>query len=180
MSVPHLVRADTQEQIAWIGGSVHSVILDSAATENRLAAFRSSMRAGAGSPVHVHDRDDETVFVLEGIGIFWAGDQRWELKSGDTAYLPRGVPHTYLITSDTVDMITVCNPAGLEEFFRTAGWDLSHPRPPDWTVDIGALQAAAEATGQRVLGPPLTVGEQMPADYLNAELRIDGSESAEG
>jgi hypothetical protein len=62
------------------------------------------------------------VFVLEGEGIFWAGDQRWQLISGDTAFLPRGVPHTYLFTSDTAEVNTVCNPAGMEEFFRAAGW----------------------------------------------------------
>lgn len=32
------------------------------------------------------------------------------------AFLPRGVPHTYLFTSDTAEIITVCNPAGMEEF----------------------------------------------------------------
>jgi quercetin dioxygenase-like cupin family protein len=117
--VPDIARGATQQQISWIGGSV---ALDAAATQNRLAMFRSSMRGGAASPVHVHDRGDETVFVLEGEGIFWAGDQRWQLISGDTAFLPRGVPHTYLFTSDTAEVNTVCNPAGMEEFFRAVGW----------------------------------------------------------
>lgn len=94
MSGAYIARAATQQQISWIGGSVHRVVLDAAATQSRLAMFRSSMRGGAASPVHVHDREDETVFVPKGHGIFWAGDQRWKLKSGDTAFLPRGVPHT--------------------------------------------------------------------------------------
>ncbi len=169
VSVPYIARAGTQQQISWIGGSVHRVVLDAAATERRLAMFRSSMRRGAASPVHIHDREDETVFVLEGEGIFWAGDQRWKLKSGDTAFLPRGVPHTYLFTSDTVDMITVCNPAGMEEFFRAAGWDLSNPQPQGWVVDVEAMRCAAQACGQRVLGPPLAAGDEMPAAYLDSE-----------
>ena len=70
MSVPYIARGATQQQISVIGGSVHRVVLDAAATENRLAMFRSSMRGGAASPVHVHDREDETVFVLEGRGHF--------------------------------------------------------------------------------------------------------------
>jgi quercetin dioxygenase-like cupin family protein len=167
MSVPHLARADSQQAISWIGGGVHRVILDAGATDDRLAMLRSSMRGGAASPVHVHDREDETVLLLEGAGIVWAGDRRWELKSGDTAFLPRGVPHTYLFTSETVDMITVCNPAGMEEFFRAAGWDLENPLPDDWSVDIEALESAAQACGQRVLGPPLAVGDEMPAAYLD-------------
>jgi quercetin dioxygenase-like cupin family protein len=168
MSVPYLARADARQQILWLGGSVHGVVLDGAATENRLAMFRSSMREGAASPVHVHDRDDEAVFVLDGTGVFWAGDHRWELGSGDAAYLPRGVPHTYLVTSDTLDMITVCNPAGIEEFFRSVGWDLSDPQPADWTIDMEALRDAAKASQQRVLGPPLAAGDDMPASYLGS------------
>ncbi|MGH3798419.1 MAG: cupin domain-containing protein, partial [Pseudonocardiaceae bacterium] len=135
MSVPWVARAATQQQIAWVGGSVHHVVLDADATDGRLAAFRSSMSGGAASPVHVHDHEDETVFVLSGSGIFWAGDERWELGSGDTAFLPRGVPHAYLFTSETVDILTVCNPAGTEALFRVAGWDLKDPQPEDWAVD---------------------------------------------
>jgi quercetin dioxygenase-like cupin family protein len=166
LSVPYIARVATQQQIAWIAGGVHRVVLDAAATENRLAMFHSSMRGGAASPVHIHDREDETVFVLKGAGVFWAGDQRWRLKSGDTAFLPRGVPHTYLFTSDEAELITVCNPAGMEEFFRAAGWDLSDPQPQDWVVDVEAMRSAAEACGQRVLGPPLAAGDEMPAAYL--------------
>jgi quercetin dioxygenase-like cupin family protein len=166
MTLPYVTWAASQQRIGWIGGSVHRVVLDGAATGGLLAAFRSTMRGGAASPVHIHDNDDETVFLLKGRGVFWAGDQRWELQSGDTAFLPRGVPHTYAFTSDTVDMLSVCNPAGMEDFFRAAGWDLADPQPEDWTIDMARLQAAAEATGQHVLGPPLAPDEAMPAHYL--------------
>ena len=171
MTVPHIARATTQQRIAWLGGSVHQIVLDAAQTDGRLAMFRSSMRGGAASPVHVHDREDETVFVLEGQGTFWAGDQRWILGPGDTAFLPRGVPHTYAFDSDIAEIITVCNPAGIEEFFRAVGWDLSNAQPQDWAVDPATLRAAAEARGQRVLGPPLRPGDEMPASYLSRPTR---------
>ncbi len=171
MSVPWVAREATQQRIAWIGGSVYHVVMDAAATDGRLAAFRSSMNGGAASPVHVHDHEDETVFVLDGKCVFWAGDQRWELGSGDTAFLPRAVPHTYLIISDTVDILTVCNPAGMDKVFRAAGWDLKDPQPEDWTVDMEALRTAGEACGQRVLGPPLAARDLMPAQYLVSNSR---------
>ena len=59
--------------------------------------------------------------------------------------------------------------AGMEEFFRAAGWDLSSPQPQDWAVDTAALRAAAEACGQRVLGPPLRPNDEMPATYLRED-----------
>jgi quercetin dioxygenase-like cupin family protein len=168
MSLAYLSTPSGQQSLGWIGGSVHRVVLDTASTEGRLAAFRSSMRAGAAGPVHVHDREDETVFLLEGEGTVWSGDQRWTVRSGDTVFLPRQVPHTYLFTSETVEMITVCTPAGMEEFFRAAGWDLSTPPPPGWQVEPAALRAAAQACGQRVLGPPLGADDVMPSAYLSA------------
>jgi quercetin dioxygenase-like cupin family protein len=167
MSTGWITRAAGRQNIAWIGGSVHGVLLDGAATGNRLAAFRSQMRAGAASPVHVHDQDDETVFVLEGAGVAWVGDQRWELRSGDSVFMPRHVPHSYVFTAET-DLLTVCNPAGMENFFRAAGWDLKDPQPQDWAVDMETLRTSGEAGGQHVLGPPLAPGSEMPAQYLGS------------
>jgi hypothetical protein len=134
------------------------------------------MRGGAASPVHVHSRDDETILLNDGTGLFWAGDKRWEAGPGDTVFLPRDVPHTYLFTSDTVDMVTVCTPGGMEDFFRAAGWDLARPLPPDWAVDMAELKAAGEATGQRVLGPPLGRGDLMPPEYLEGPVAADAGD----
>lgn len=127
------------------------------------------MRAGAASPVHVHEHEDETVFVLSGTGVFWAGDQRRQLSSGDTAFLPRGLPHTYMFTSETAELITICNPAGMEEFFRQAGWDLADPMPEDWAVDLKSLGRIGEAAGQKVLGPPLGPEDTMPPGFLHRD-----------
>jgi quercetin dioxygenase-like cupin family protein len=166
VTLGYVARAGEGQRLAWIAGSVHHVVLDAAATEGRLSVLRSTMRGGAASPVHVHEHEDETVFLLSGSGVFWAGDQRWELSSGDTAFLPRGLPHTYMFTSDSAELLTVCNPAGMEEFFRQAGWDLANPMPEDWAVDMKSLAKVGEAAGQIVLGPPLSPDATMPERYL--------------
>ena len=166
MSGGLVTRDGGGQALGWFGGSVHRILLDGAATGGRVAAFRSTMVAGAASPVHLHAHDDETVFVLSGAMTVWCGDQRWELRSGDMAFLPRGLPHTYLITSDGAELLTLGNPAGMETLFRTAGWDLRQARPQDWDVDLTALATAARALGQHVLGPPLGPHETMPTSYL--------------
>jgi hypothetical protein len=71
-----------------------------------------------------------------------------------------------VLTSDA-ELLTICNPAGFEEFIRAAGWDLSAPKPAGWAVDMKALADAAAATGQTLLGPPLALGDVMPAEYLD-------------
>ncbi|MBS2545278.1 cupin domain-containing protein [Catenulispora sp. NL8] len=171
MTLAHVTRAGQEQQIAWIAGSVHRIVLDANATDGRLTAFRSTMRAGVASPVHVHEREDETVFLLSGTGTFWSGENRWELSSGDTAFLPRGLPHSYVFTSEEAELLTICNPSGMEDFFRAAGWDLSQPKPEDWAVDIKSLAKIGEGLGQTVLGPPLAPDAQMPAEYLTPASR---------
>jgi hypothetical protein len=106
------------------------------------------------------------ILLIRGSALIWAGDHRYELTDGGVAWLPRNLPHTYLFTSETADMLGLCVPAGLEEFFRAAGWDLSRPKPEGWAITPESMAAAAAATGQTILGPPLTAGDTMPAAYL--------------
>jgi quercetin dioxygenase-like cupin family protein len=167
MTLAYLTRSGTEQEFEWIGGGVQRIVLDASATDGRLTAIRQAMPGGAASPVHLHQNEDETIFLLSGTGTFWAGDQRWDLKSGDTVFLPRGLPHAYVLTSPSVELLTICNPAGFEEFVRAAGWDLSSPKPENWAVNMQALAQAADATGQTLLGPPLQRGDVMPAHYLD-------------
>jgi hypothetical protein len=62
-------------------------------------------------------------------------------------------------------MLAVCSPAGTEKFFRAAGWDLSRPKPDGWQITPTAMAAAA-ATGQTVLRPPLAADEMIPEAFL--------------
>ena len=170
MTAGRMTPQSGAQAVSWLGGSVHHILLDAAATEGRLSVFRSTMHAPAAAPVYVHDHEDETVHVLSGTAVFWAGADRWDLGPGDTVFLPLGLPHAYVITSEAAEIITVCNPGGTEELFRAAGWDLSEPMPDGWQVDMDVLAAAGRATGQRVLGPPLAAGDAMPETYLKTLL----------
>ncbi|GAC1331228.1 MAG: cupin domain-containing protein [Mycobacteriales bacterium] len=154
MSLAYVAQAAEHQQLEWIGGASMSVLFDGAATDGQLAMMRTRMARGAAAPVHVHSNEDEMFVLLQGTGIFWAGDQRYEISDGGAVFLPRNVPHAYRFTSETVDALTLCTPAGIEGFFRAAGWDLSKPRPEGFTVTPAALNEAAAQFGQQILGPP--------------------------
>ncbi|XVQ06879.1 hypothetical protein ACQP1W_30055 [Spirillospora sp. CA-255316] len=96
----------------------------------------------------------------------WVGDQRHELTDGGVAFLSRNIPHAYRFTSETVDMLAICTPAGIEKFFRTAGWDLSRDKPDGWKITPASMAEAATIARQTILGPPLAATDTMPADYL--------------
>jgi quercetin dioxygenase-like cupin family protein len=167
MSVPYLAQADEQQQLQWLGGGVMRIMLDSEQTGGQLTLMRSAAQGGSAAPVHVHGVEDEIVVLLQGSGIFWVGDERWELSEGGVAFMPRKVPHTYLFTSPSVDMLAIITPPGTQEdFMRAAGWDLSRSKPDGWELTPAALAKAAAATGQTILGPPLSAGQTMPREYL--------------
>lgn len=75
-------------------------------------------RTTGGAPRHVHDAQDEAMFVLSG-GIWVAcGDERWELPEGGFAFLPAGVPHEWDVTSGEATLLIITTPGGLEEFLE--------------------------------------------------------------
>jgi len=169
MSIPYLAQAADQERLHWLGGGVMRIVLDGTKTDAQLTMVRSASTSGTASPVHVHDSEDEIMVLVHGGAIFWVGEQRYELSEGGVAVLPRNIPHAYRFTSEAVDMLTIAMPSGIESFFRAAGWDLSRPRPDGWEITPASMAAAAEATGQTILGPPLAAGEMIPLAYLSGQ-----------
>lgn len=47
------------------------------------------------APVHVHYRDDEAWYVVEGALGVRVGERELEAHAGDGVFVPRGAPHTY-------------------------------------------------------------------------------------
>jgi hypothetical protein len=68
--------------------------------------------------------------LLEGGGIFWAGQNKYQLSPGGVALLPRNVPHALRITAPS-DMLAICTPAGIERFFEAIGSDPLNPSRKD-------------------------------------------------
>jgi quercetin dioxygenase-like cupin family protein len=169
MSVPYLAQAVEHEQLQWLDDGVVRILVDGEKTGGQLMIHRQATQGASASPVHVHDGEDETIVLLQGSGIWWVGDQRWELSEGGVAFLPRNVPHAYRLTSPATDMLVVCTPAGAEDFFRAVGWDLSRPRPDGWEITPAGMAAAAAATGQTILGPPLAADQMIPDAYLTGQ-----------
>lgn len=92
---------------------------------------------GMGVPPHVHTREDEIFFVLDGEVEFLAGERVIIGRAGDIVHAPRDVPHSYRAVGDNpAHMRFVAIPGGLEGMFRElATWP---PGPPDM-VQLGEL-----------------------------------------
>lgn len=104
---------------------------------------------GAGVPLHFHPEQDEMIYILEGSYRFKVGDEMFDLQTGESIFLPRKVPHAWMLTSEKGTAHCLVQPAGkLEDFFvRLKAIDYV-PTPEE----IGKISAEC---GMTVVGPPL-------------------------
>lgn len=100
-------------------------------TDGALALVDSWVMPHSGPPLHIHEREDETFYVIEGEFEFLAGEATIRVGAGSVVYGPRGIPHTYRNTGDGAGrFLTLITPAGFEGFFRELGEPVSDPSEP--------------------------------------------------
>ena len=145
-----------QTQPLWFIDNVITVHIDGDASGGTLALAEERGRRGTMPPLHVHHRDDETFFVIDGeLSVFVAGEHR-VLATGQAALAPRAVPHSYRVESEEAHWLVITTPAGFESFVR----EVAEPAPADELPPAGrphdpaALAQAAAKVGIEILGPP--------------------------
>jgi mannose-6-phosphate isomerase-like protein (cupin superfamily) len=87
-------------QPLWFIDHLVHVHVDGDTSGGALALIDERGRRGDMPPLHVHRRDDETFFVLEGEVTLFVAGERIVLGPGQAALAPRDVPHAYRVESD--------------------------------------------------------------------------------
>lgn len=111
-------------------------------------------------PLHAHTQEDEIWYVLEGEIAFTAGDETRVGGPGTFVYIPRGVPHTFQIKSETARWFGVGLSGHLDQWFFETGEPakaLTLPPPPPGPPSeaaINAIVTSLKAYGTDTLGPP--------------------------
>jgi mannose-6-phosphate isomerase-like protein (cupin superfamily) len=90
----------------------YSIKVSGEQTGGRLLQFLLTDSRGAAAPLHVHHDTDETWYVIEGELTVFVGDERFEVGAGDFALGPKGIPHTFLVTSERAEVLVTYGPAG--------------------------------------------------------------------
>jgi mannose-6-phosphate isomerase-like protein (cupin superfamily) len=74
------------------------------------------------APLHLHEREDEYSYVLEGRMGAQLGDDVVHAEPGDLVFKPRGQWHTFWNAGDTpCRILEIISPAGFEHFFKELG-----------------------------------------------------------
>ena len=141
----------------WFLGQLLTVKASAATSGGGITLIEVVAGQGPGAPLHVHHKDNEWFFVLEGELAFWVGGTVVEAPAGSFVYGPREIPHTFDVVSAQARFLLGTDPGGFEGFVRMVGeptTTLTLPPPPDGPPDMGALVAAAAQFGIEILGPP--------------------------
>jgi quercetin dioxygenase-like cupin family protein len=141
--LPAAILTPQEQRAVWFLGSLVRVRASGNSTGHRLAVLEHRGARGYSSPLHRHDADEETFFVL-------AGELRVEVEgsarsagAGAVAFLPRKLTHAFVVTSPEAHFLTLHTPAGFDAFTVAVGSPAAfpfdqppaatcHPTPPRW------------------------------------------------
>jgi mannose-6-phosphate isomerase-like protein (cupin superfamily) len=86
-------------------------------------------------PLHVHERDDEAFYILEGEYEIRCGDSTFQAGPGTFVYLPHGVPHAQKLRSETAKKLILIAPGGFENWFLERSEAMAEGRYDDALAD---------------------------------------------
>src|SRR3712207_6769074 len=96
---PYLLGPGEGESVWSLGGRFTTKVAK-AASEERFALVESLAFQSTEPPLHIHHREDEAWYVLDGAMTFYVGDDVLEASTGSFVFAPRGIPHTFTVDTE--------------------------------------------------------------------------------
>src|SRR3979411_866671 len=115
-----VVRQDGEGERLWFyGGGVHTWKATEKEPAGAFILFEAVMARGKVTPLHTHPCDG-TMIVLEGELLVHVQGEEYAVREQGALVAPRGVPHAFMVTSETARMLVLETPGGSEAFYRGA------------------------------------------------------------
>ena len=150
---PVAVSNEEGEARWWFGGLAVTK-LTAAQTGGQISIVEVTEPPGAEAPLHVHHREAETFWVLEGDVTFEVGDTRFEARPGDVAFGPRAVPHRYSVGEAGCRMLFILTPGGFEGAIRemsTPAGTRTLPPESEQPPDMEGLEGTIASYGCEIV-----------------------------
>lgn len=115
-----ILHATDGQRIPLAGARELTIKIDSEKTPGvRMSMITEDLPQHAEIRVHLHQREDEIIFIRMGRGIVTLGDREVEVGPGATVYVPQGVWHGLRNTGETtLGMSAMYSPPGFEQTFK--------------------------------------------------------------
>lgn len=149
-----LAVAPLEGDALWFNGALQNIKVPGEWSDDAFSLVEVVSPRGRATGLHT-DPSHETFYLLEGTILFHVdGDERLA-QAGETVAIRRGVPHAFVVTSETARFLVLNTPGGQDRFFRDGG-------EPAASRDLAAAPPAnhertarsAGLHGVEMLGPP--------------------------
>ena len=138
-------------------GDVYRFLVTGEETSGKYAMWEAIVPPGGGPPPHVHSREEEGFYILEGEITFTVNGEKVVATAGMFANMPVGTPHSFKNESGRLaKMLITVAPAGLEKMFFEVGTPLADGATtalPPTKETIEKLLSVAENYGVEILLP---------------------------
>jgi quercetin dioxygenase-like cupin family protein len=151
-----IIRGEGEGERLWFaGGGVFTMKATAEETNGAFILLEDRMVQGKTTPLHTHPNMDETIIVLEGEILLYAEGREHRVGPRGVAVAPRGVPHAFMVTSESALILALQTPGSGEAFYREATEPATAETDPG-RADWERLRAAAERNPDiiQILGPP--------------------------
>jgi quercetin dioxygenase-like cupin family protein len=136
-----IIRNPSEGRTVAVVGDVYRFLATGEDTNGKYAMLEAIVPPGGGPPPHVHSREEESFYILEGEITFQIGDGRLVAGAGTFANMSVGTPHSFKNESDKpARMLISVAPAGLEQMF----FEVSVPLADGATTALPPTKAEIE------------------------------------
>src|ERR1700732_655983 len=152
-----VIRKPGEGRTVAVVGDVYRFLATGEDTNGQYALWEAIVPPGGGPPPHVHSREEEGFYVLEGEITILVGDKRLVAGPGVFANMPVGTPHSFKNETDRpAEMLISVAPAGLEKMFFEVGVPVAQgatTAAPPKKEEIEKLLAVADRYGIEIRLP---------------------------
>jgi len=106
------------DRSVWYSGHLMTFLATAEDTQGQFALIEAVARKGNVPPPHIHHREAETFYVLEGEITVSVGDRTVKATPGTLVVVPRHTVHSFVIESEQVRVLILLTPAGMEGWFK--------------------------------------------------------------
>jgi quercetin dioxygenase-like cupin family protein len=144
-------------------GQVITVLAKGTETNGRFAFMEVKVRSGLEPPPHIHEREHELFFVLEGAVRFYTPEKTFDVEAGGVGFLPQGKPHTFACLTKEIRALIMVGAIG-DETVGMDGYLLAMGEPARDMVLPSAITNAVEDPEQAI-----SVGASWGIRFLTPE-----------
>jgi quercetin dioxygenase-like cupin family protein len=103
----------------WGPGDRYTFLVTGAQSNGAYFIMEGIIPPGGGPPLHIHHREEECFYLLEGVIEITLGEKKFNATAGDFIQIPRGTIHKFQnVGSTTARMLLIFSPAGMDKYFE--------------------------------------------------------------